>query len=304
VNGGSDSIAVFRVHDDGSLSPVDGSPFPSGGSNPVSVGLAGDILCVVNKDQDPDHPGAVLPNYTTFRVTPRGRLIPIPNSTVFVEAGGSPSQALTVPEHQLVFGADFMGGLLRSFKILDNGRLDAREAQMLPPALFEGTGDPPFPLGLRTHPKHQLLYVGYVTINKMGVYHYSKDGGLRFLRAVPNSGMAICWILANADGSRLYTTNTADNSVSVYDAFTNPAEPVEIQKVTLQGMGNSFQLALDSTGQFLHVVTQRAALSLPASANALHVLRVAGDGRLTEAPSSPTVLPVANLVRPQGVAAF
>src|SRR5262249_12345127 len=69
VNGGSDTIAVFWINADGSLSPVDGSPFPSGGSNPVSVGLAGDILCVVNKDEDPGHPGQVLPTYTSFRVT-------------------------------------------------------------------------------------------------------------------------------------------------------------------------------------------------------------------------------------------
>ena len=39
-------------------------------------------------------------------------------------------------------------------------------------------------------------------------------------------------------------------------------------------------------------------------ANALHTFRVAADGTLTEVPSSPTILPVPNLVRPQGVAAL
>ena len=39
-------------------------------------------------------------------------------------------------------------------------------------------------------------------------------------------------------------------------------------------------------------------------ANALHVLMVADDGTLMEVPSSPTILPVPNLVRPQGVAAL
>jgi hypothetical protein len=42
VNGGSDTIAVFNINVDGSLVPVAGSPFPSGGSNPVSVGLSND----------------------------------------------------------------------------------------------------------------------------------------------------------------------------------------------------------------------------------------------------------------------
>ena len=52
VNSGSNSIAVFFINSDGSLTAVDGSPFPSGGSDPVSLGLNGNILTVVNKDQD------------------------------------------------------------------------------------------------------------------------------------------------------------------------------------------------------------------------------------------------------------
>ena len=79
VNGGSDTIAVFGINTDGSLTPVAGSPFSSGGSNPVSVGLSNDdVLVVVNQDQDPDHPGVFLPNYTSFHVSPQGQLTPIP----------------------------------------------------------------------------------------------------------------------------------------------------------------------------------------------------------------------------------
>jgi len=40
VNSGSNSIAVFHIRPhDGSLEPVRGSPFPSGGINPISIGL-------------------------------------------------------------------------------------------------------------------------------------------------------------------------------------------------------------------------------------------------------------------------
>src|SRR5262249_24273390 len=107
-----------------------------------------------------------------------------------------------------------------------------------------------------------------------------------------------------ADGSRIYTANTGDNSISVYDTTFGPDEPIEIQKVTLKAKGNPFQIALDPAGKFLHVVTQRAAPTLPESANALHVLKVNGDGTLTEVDSSPTVLPVSEGTRPQGVAAL
>ena len=304
VNGGSDSIAVFNIAANGVLTLVEGAPFPSQGSNPVSVGLAGDVLCVVNKDQDPDHPGLLLPNYTSFRVTLRGQLIPIPRSTVFVDAGSSPSQALPSPDATLPFGADFMGGLIRSFQIARSGQLIPSAAVPPPPAEFADTGAPAFPLGLAVHPGKPLLYVGLVTINRLAIYRYNPSGGLHFLRTVPNSGNGLCWVTLNKEATRLYTSNTGDPSVSVYDISQDPTEPIEIQRVVLQGSGNGFQFALDSTGSFLHVVTQNAAETQHGMANALHVFKVAKDGTLTEVPSSPTLLPVRTLVRPQGVSAL
>jgi 6-phosphogluconolactonase (cycloisomerase 2 family) len=305
VNGGSDTVAVFRINADGSLAPVDGSPFPSGGSNPVSVGLSGDdVLCVVNQDQDPGHPGRFLPNYTSFRVTGQGRLVPIPRSTFFVDAGASPSQALVSPDGGVLFGAEFLGGLLRTFRIADNGRLVPGVAQPLPPAEFADTGAPPNPLGMWVHPTKRLLYVDFVTINRVGVYRYNEAGDLRFVRSVPDSGKAACWALVNKAGTRLYASNTGDSSISVFDIARDPTEPVEIQKVSLRTTGSCFQFALDPTESFLHVVTQQAAPSQDVTANGLNVLKVAADGTLTEVPSSPTRLPVPNLVRPQGVAAL
>ena len=307
VNGGSDTIAVFATADDGSLSPVAGSPFPSGGSNPVSVGFAGDILCVVNKDEDPDHPGRFLPNYTSFRVTARGRLIPVPKSTVSDPLGADPSQALISPAGTLVFGADFPGGALRTLSIGNSGRLTSVATLPLPPAEFADTGAPPLPLGLAVHPRKSLLYVGFVTISRIGVYRYDGSGRPRFLRTVPDSGHGVCWLLTNREGTRLYASNTGDPSVTVYD-LADPTEPLEIQKVNLNVVPGSnpggFQFALDPSGGFLQVVTQQSAPASTPAANALHVLRVGADGKLAEVPSSPTVLPVPAMTRPQGVLAF
>jgi 6-phosphogluconolactonase (cycloisomerase 2 family) len=305
VNGGSDTIAVFHINPDGSLTPVDGSPFSSGGSNPVSVGLSGDdVLIVVNQDQDPGHPGRFLPDYASFRVTGQGRLVPISRSTFFVDAGASPSQALVSPDGGVVFGAEFLGGLLRTFRVAQDGRLVPGVAQPLPPAEFAGTGSPPFPLGLAVHPTRRLLYADFVTINRVGVYRYNEAGDLKFVRSVKDSGKAPCWALVNRAGTRLYASNTADASVSVFDIDRDPTEPVEIQRVPLRTTGSCFQFALDPSESFLHVVTQQAAPSQDVTANGLNVLRVEADGTLTEVPSSPTHLPVPNLVRPQGVAAL
>jgi Lactonase, 7-bladed beta-propeller len=304
VNGGSDSIAVLHIRPDGSLVPVEGSPFYSGGSNPCSVGLAGRILCVVNKDMNPENPGTILPNYTTFRVTNSGQLDPIRNSTYSVDQGASPTQALTMPSRRLLFGADFLGGILRSFRITGNGALSAAAAIPLPPQLFEPTGAPALPIGLAVHPTQPILYVGFVTINQMGVYRYDNSGTLTFLTSVPSSGNGICWITVDSAGKRAYSSNTGDASISVYDT-TNPSQPFEIQKLSLNTQGNSFQFGLDSTGSYLDVITQRTSETQPASANALHVLSVdSTTGKVTEVPSSPTVLPVNDGVRPEGVVAF
>ena len=51
VNSGSNTVAVFRIAPDGALSAIPGSPFDSGGETPVSVGVAGKYLVVVNKAQ-------------------------------------------------------------------------------------------------------------------------------------------------------------------------------------------------------------------------------------------------------------
>lgn len=59
VNSGSDTIAVFHIGDNGQLTPVEGSPFPSGGNDPVSLGLSGNTLFVVNKSGDFGRPSAI-----------------------------------------------------------------------------------------------------------------------------------------------------------------------------------------------------------------------------------------------------
>ena len=131
VNAGSDTIAVFNVAADGTLAAVAGSPFPSGGRNPVSVEIAGNRLYVVNKNEDADQlPNAELPNYTAFTIESDGRLTPIANSTIPVIKGGSPTQVLASRDDKLIFGTDFFApavqpgiGSLRSFRVNADGTL-------------------------------------------------------------------------------------------------------------------------------------------------------------------------------------
>jgi 6-phosphogluconolactonase (cycloisomerase 2 family) len=311
VNSGSDTIAVFHIGENGALTPVEGSPFPSGGNDPVSLGLSGNTLFIVNKSGDFGRPSAILPNYTTFQVAADGRLTPTSDSTnhashrfhstVSVAVGSSPSQALVVPYTNLLFGADFLGGLIQQFQFDGNGGLDPLTPLALPAPEFSDTTTPRLPLGLINHPQYPLLYVGFVTANKLGVYRYGDDGGLTFIRTVPNSGTAICWLRTNRSGTRLYSTDTVTNSVSVYD-LSDPENPRQTQNLVLSGPGNVLQFSLSNDEKFLYALSSRGSTSIPeGQGNLLHILTINDDGTVIEN-VSPAVFNEPNDTRPQGVA--
>ncbi len=94
VNTGSDTIAVFKVASDGTLSAVEGSPFPSKGIAPISTGVAGDTLLVVNKGQDGvrkfDEEVATV---TQFKIGDGGELTPV-GQPISLPSNTNPTQAL------------------------------------------------------------------------------------------------------------------------------------------------------------------------------------------------------------------
>jgi hypothetical protein len=205
------------------------------------------------------------------------------------------------PMGPFVFGADFLGGLLQSFQISPEGMLMRRSSLGLPAMEFPNAQTPRLPLGLAAHPSRPLLYVGFPTANKIGVYEYDRTGQLRFSSATEDSGKVVCWLAVNMAGTRLYASNTADASVTIYD-LSNPAKPREIQKISLASMGGTYQISLSPNGQELVVLTQRFKPETPqGEGNELHVIRLDGMGRgMGEGSSMKFSLP--NDVRPQGVA--
>jgi DNA-binding beta-propeller fold protein YncE len=302
VNSGSNSIAVFHISSSG-LQAVEGSPFPSGGSDPVSLGLKDDILTVVNKDQDPaQSANLVLPNYTTFKGSPNGTLTPVENSTVSVAYGSSPSQALIALHAPVVFGADFLGGLLQSFRLGEDGTLHQNPPQALPNSVFTGQKVGHRPLGLRTHPYLPVLYVDITMINQVAVYTYNHKGQLTFVRTVSDSGAAPCWAVVNHAGTRLYVTNTEDNSIGVHD-LSDPLNPMQIQNFSMEDTtGSPFSTVIDQSDQWLYVSSELDSATSTTAANAFHSLKVNPDGMLIE-PFSPAVLPIGGTVpvRAQGI---
>lgn len=301
VNGGSNSISALRMGEDGSLHPVPGQPFTSGGSTPVSLGVHGRYLVTVDSAQDPAQAGkGYRPGLIASEIGRDGRLRLLPGSAVALAANAQPSQALTTNTGRFVISAEFPGGgHLDAFIQRPDGKLIQTDSTMLP---LEADNTQPLPLGLWAHPSRPYLYVGFVNTSEVGVYTLSDAGKLQFVNKAPNSGKAVCWLRVSRDGKFLYTSNTGDNSMSVYDLH-DPASPVEIQHIVVGGTGGVQQFSLTPDGHFLYLEEQENSPAAVGKGNRLLVLDVNSDtGMLKLLDKLTTELPVPSNNRPFGVA--
>lgn len=315
VNSGSHTIAVFRIEFNGRLTPVPGSPFPSGGKNPVSIDVHDGYVYVVNKAQPPVASTKDKPNYTVFTLDVNGTLTPVPNSTVETTSGSSPAQALVSHNGNFVFGDDFLGfmtippvGTLRSF-IRDKNSGKITPVPGTPYTIPETGGA----LGLWQHPYDDILYVGFPLAGKIGVYSIQSSGELSFKKSVA-AGAAACWIRSAFGGNRLYVLNSGENTISMYNT-ADAASPQTMGKLTLKKSGpvymamglpfttsEPFAFEFSASEKYLYVVNQHTNPDFSiGNYNYLHVLNVKDDGSLDEA-VEPLQLPVDNTYRPQGVA--
>jgi DNA-binding beta-propeller fold protein YncE len=307
VNQGSDTIAAFHIAADGSLTPVRGSPFPSGGTAPASLGISGDILVVANKAHDGVRDlTRVQGNYTTFRVAEDGVLRPT-GSSIVLPPRSSPTQVYVAPGGRLVFATEETG-LLRAFRLTATGSLVQAPGspESLPNSLFAAheRPNPVWPAGLSADGDAHVLYSGIPNYGSIVAYDYDTSGRL-FLdggEADPKAFLP-CWSVVSSDDRRLYFANAGSDNVSVWDIATDPHHPRLLQTVPLPGGGNPWNLRLDPTGKYLYIITPRQVGTIPAGqGQLLHSLRVGSDGRLTELADSPVPLPVALNTNPIGLA--
>jgi hypothetical protein len=306
VNSSSDTIAVFHIRAGGGLVPVAGSPFPSNGLAPTSLGLAGRTLIVANKAQDGVRDlSRVRPNYTSFHVRADGSLSG-PISSIAVPPGSSPLQAYVTPDRKVLISSEETG-VFRTFRIGADGRLTQGPGspQRLPNAVFPGGRRVPnvWPAGLASHPRLKLLYAQLANVSRTIVYRWDDQARLTFVRALTNAHSFLpCWTHVNAQGTRMYSGNAGSNNLTVFDIARDPTNPREIQSVPLNAPGNPWNFQIDPTGRVIFLLDMRAVRQIPPGrGNQLHALRISADGRLTEETSSPIKIPVPVGTNPVGL---
>jgi 6-phosphogluconolactonase (cycloisomerase 2 family) len=306
VNSSSDTIAVFHIHAGGGLTPVAGSPFPSNGKAPTSLGLAGSTLIVANKAQDGVRDLTSSPaNYTSFHVRANGSLGP-PISSIDVPPGSSPLQAYVTRDRKVLITSEETG-VFRAFRIGPNGTLTEgpNSPLRLAKAVFPGGHRVPnvWPAGLASDPRQKLLYAQVANLDETIVYRWNDHARLTFVRAIPNPGSFLpCWTHVNAAGTRMYSGNAGSDNLTVYDISRDPTDPRPIQSVPLNRPGNPWNFQIDPTGHVMFLLDMRATRQIPAGkGNQLHALRIGPTGLLTEERSSPVKIPVPVGTNPVGL---
>jgi 6-phosphogluconolactonase (cycloisomerase 2 family) len=222
VDAGSNQISVLRIKPDGALQQVQGSPFGSGGVDPVSITVHDNLVYVANAG-----PGssAGATNYTGFTLNAGGQLKPIPGSTYVLPNDSKPGQVLFNGDGSRLAGTRIATSQIDSFTVGSDGRLTAApgspfDAQAFSPA--QGYGQ----LGSEFNPvdPNQLFVSdahtaggGAAFPGLVSSFTDAADGTLTPVGApVANDGGAACWIEISHDGSDLFVVNTASASISSY----------------------------------------------------------------------------------------
>jgi len=209
VDAGSGQISVLRIRHDGGLTPVAGGPVSSGGPEPVSIAVHGDLVYVANSGKGEN-------NYSGFTLGAGGHLRTLAGSTVALPEGSEAGDVLFNGTGTNLVGARINTSLIDSFAVGEDGRLTAA-----PGSPFAAQAPGPFGSEFRPTNPSQLFVSnahGGPGAGSVSAFSVAGDGTLSSIGSSPfaDKETAPCWVEISHDGRFLFTTNTASGSVSRY----------------------------------------------------------------------------------------
>jgi 6-phosphogluconolactonase len=278
VDAGSNQISVLRAHSDGTLALAPGSPVSSGGIQPVSIAVHGQLVYVANA-------GNGGSNYTGFWLGRHGHLFPLPGSTVALPDGSQPGDVLFNADGTRLAGTRVGTSLIDSFVVGFDGRLHAA-----PGSPYAAQGPGPFGSEFRPTDPDELFVSnahGGAGNGTVSAFHDGRGGVLTSIAASPfaDDQTAPCWVEISHDGRFLFAVNTAQPSISSY-AINHDGTLTLLGSTPFQGNPTGLgpvDARLSPDGGTLLVVDGGGD---EVSSFAVH------GGGLTELPSSPAPLPV------------
>lgn len=260
VNAGSDDITGFRVTEAG-LEPV-GAPLSSGGSQPISLTVRGDLLYVLNAGNGG--------NITGFTVREDGSLAPIAGSTRPLSGQNTgPAQIQFTPRGDVLVVTEKASNTITTYVVGADGRAGA-------PLTVPSAGSTPFGFSFNQRGDLVVSEAGGSGngLSTASSYRVGADGVVTLISgAIETTQAAACWIAIGQDGRYAYTTNTGSGTVSELAIGVGASLSLENAVAGVTGPGSRPQDA-DFTpgGRFLYVRN---------AAGSVSGFRVERDGALT-----------------------
>ncbi len=274
VDAGSNQISVLRVTRNGRPERV-GAPVWSGGVEPVSIAInRRGLVYVANV-------GNGGGNYAGFLLTPNGRLVQLPRTTIAVPEGSGVGDVLFNSTGDRLVGTRDNPSLIDSFTVRRDGRLVAAPGSPFP---AQDLG----PIGAEFRPTNpSQLYVSNAHSGPgngtVSAFQVSRRGVLASIgnSPTPDGQTAPCWVEITRDGRYLFAINTGSSNLSRYAIQHDGSLALLGTTEFTNGLG-AVDARLSPDGRTLSVTGGRG---LVVSTFAVH------GGDLTEFPSSPTPLP-------------
>ena len=254
ADAGSNQISVLAIAANGRLEPTPASPVDSGGIEPVSIAVHGDLVYVANEGN-----GTTGSNYTGFTLSGAGVLTPLSNSTVPLPATAAPGDILFNSTGKNLVGTEVGPAngpsFIDSFSVGADGRLTAA-----PGSPFPSQAVGPFGSEFRpTNPSE--LYVsnahGGANVGSVSAFDVARSGVLSSIgmSPFPDKQTAPCWVEITHDGKFLFTVNTAVPSISRYRILGDGSLSLLGSTVFNDPTGlRPFDARLDPSGKTLYVV--------------------------------------------------
>ena len=274
VDAGSNQISVLKLTSRG-IPELVGQPVSSGGVQPVSLTINRFGLVYVANVGDGGS------NYAGFFLTPAGRLIPLPYTTVAVPEGSGVGEVLFNSTGDRLVGTRDNPSLIDSFTVRLDGRLVAAQGS---PFAGQGLGQ----IGAEFRPTNpSQLYVSNAHngpgLGTVSAFQVDRRGVLTSIgdSPVPDGQTAPCWVEISHDGRYLFAINTASANLSRYAIARNGSLSLIGTTGFKNGVG-AVDARLSPDGRFLFVTGGRGLVISSFAVN---------GGDVTELPDSPTSLP-------------
>ncbi|MDQ2957517.1 MAG: lactonase family protein [Actinomycetota bacterium] len=274
VDAGSNQLSVLRVGRDGTPRPV-GTPVSSGGVEPVSIAINRfGLVYVANV-------GNGGSNYSGFFLTPQGKLIPLPYTTVAVPEGSGVGDVLFNATGDRLVGTRDNTSVIDSFAVRLDGQLSPAPGS---PFAAQSLG----PIGAEFRPTNpSQLYVSNAhagaNLGTVSAFGVSRRGVLTSIGNSPvaDGQTAPCWVEISHDGKYLFAINTGSGNLSSY-AIQRDGSLVLLGSTPFTNGAGAVDARLSPDGKYLSVTGGRGKVVSTFAVN---------GGTVTELASSPTPLP-------------